>query len=121
MAFESGQAVCNMTQEGFDACKPSVTPPNPPPPSAACCKPLANADLPCLCSYKNSPLLPALGIDPGLAMKLPPNSPLTPPLSTALHSSNDNDISEIPFFLPCYCHCPSATTSGYHSPPTHSH
>lgn len=79
MTFESGEAVCNMTQEGFDACKPSVTPPNPPPPSAACCKALANADLPCLCSYKNSPLLPALGIDPGLAMTLPPKCNLKLP------------------------------------------
>ncbi|URE48089.1 Protease inhibitor/seed storage/LTP family [Musa troglodytarum] len=79
MTFESGEAVCNMTQEGFDACKPSVTPPNPPPPSAACCKALGNADLQCLCSYKNSPLLPLLGIDPGLAMTLPPKCNLKLP------------------------------------------
>ncbi|URD81380.1 hypothetical protein MUK42_02371 [Musa troglodytarum] len=35
--------------------------PPPSPPSAACCKAIADADLPCLCAYKNSPLL---GIDP---------------------------------------------------------
>ncbi|XP_042432779.1 putative lipid-transfer protein DIR1 [Zingiber officinale] len=75
----SSQAICNMSQHGFDACRPSVTPPNPPRPSAECCKALAVADLQCFCSYKSSPLLPALGIDPALAMKLPPKCGLKAP------------------------------------------
>ncbi|CAI0561239.1 unnamed protein product [Linum tenue] len=63
---------CNMTQEGLQACKPSVTKPNPvDPPALACCQALGRADLKCLCSYKNSFVLPSLGIDPDLAMALP--------------------------------------------------
>lgn len=73
------RAICNMSQQGFDACRPSVTPPNPPHPSAECCKALATADLLCFCSYKSSPLLPVLGIDPALAMKLPPKCGLKAP------------------------------------------
>ncbi|CAI0561240.1 unnamed protein product [Linum tenue] len=61
-----------MTQEGLQACKPSVTKPNPvDPPALACCQALGRADLKCLCSYKNSFVLPSLGIDPDLAMALP--------------------------------------------------
>ncbi|KAG6512437.1 putative lipid-transfer protein DIR1 [Zingiber officinale] len=73
------EAVCNMSQAGADACKPSVTQPNPTPPSAACCKALEAADLKCFCSYKNSPLLPKLGIDPDLAAKLPAKCNLSTP------------------------------------------
>ncbi|PIN04988.1 hypothetical protein CDL12_22474 [Handroanthus impetiginosus] len=54
-----------------NACKPSVVPLNPPPPSATCCSAFSHADMPCLCSYKNSKILPSLGIDPNLAMQLP--------------------------------------------------
>ncbi|WOL15002.1 hypothetical protein Cni_G23783 [Canna indica] len=48
-------------------------------PSPECCKALAKADLRCLCSYKNSPLLRTLGIDPELAVKLPPKCNLKTP------------------------------------------
>ena len=72
-------AICNMSSEGFDACKPSVSGPNPTEPSQECCSALAGADLDCLCSYKNSVLLPSLGIDPDLAMQLPEKCGLTPP------------------------------------------
>ncbi|KAL0299097.1 UNVERIFIED_CONTAM: putative lipid-transfer protein DIR1 [Sesamum radiatum] len=43
----------------------------PPPPSARCCAGLLHADWGCLCSYKNSKLLPQLGIDVNLIMQLP--------------------------------------------------
>ncbi|KAK6279446.1 hypothetical protein POUND7_019713 [Theobroma cacao] len=65
------QTICNMPASGLMACKPAVTPPNPPPPTSTCCSALSQADMRCLCSYKNSQLLPSLGIDPNLAMKLP--------------------------------------------------
>ncbi|CAN6447697.1 unnamed protein product [Victoria cruziana] len=63
-----------MTEDGLLACKPSVTANGdcpPPGPSATCCTAIAAADLLCLCSYRNSMILPSLGIDPDLAMQLP--------------------------------------------------
>ncbi|KAH8489443.1 hypothetical protein Peur_059036 [Populus x canadensis] len=63
--------ICKMPVAGLMSCKPSVTPPNPTAPSADCCSALSHADINCLCSYKNSSLLPSLGIDPKLAMQLP--------------------------------------------------
>lgn len=68
----NGQSsTCNVSMSDLLTCKPAVTPPNPTPPSQQCCSVLSHADLPCLCSYKNSPLLPSLGIDPKLALQLP--------------------------------------------------
>ncbi|XP_031113450.1 putative lipid-transfer protein DIR1 [Ipomoea triloba] len=72
-------SLCNMSDDGLQACKPSVTPPNPVEPTAACCTALSAADLPCLCSQKGSPMLSFLGIDPDLAMALPNKCGLTPP------------------------------------------
>lgn len=74
-----GISLCNMSEEGLKACKPSVTQPNPVDPSPECCKALTGADLKCLCSYKNSYELPLLGIDPTLAVSLPAKCNLTPP------------------------------------------
>ncbi|KAH6757810.1 hypothetical protein C2S52_023300 [Perilla frutescens var. hirtella] len=74
-----GQTICNMSGEDLMACKPSVTPPKPPPPSAKCCSALSHADFRCICSYKNSKLLPSLGIDPNLAMQLPDKCKLPHP------------------------------------------
>ncbi|KAB2062400.1 hypothetical protein E1A91_A10G154900v1 [Gossypium mustelinum] len=71
IATTDAQSICNMPASGLMACKPAVTPPNPPPPTSTCCSALSHADMHCLCSYKNSKLLPSLGIDPNLAMKLP--------------------------------------------------
>ncbi|KAK2973525.1 hypothetical protein RJ640_010580 [Escallonia rubra] len=68
------QTICNVSLQGLMSCKPSATPPNPAPPSGACCSALSRANMPCLCSYKNSKVLPSLGIDPNLAMQLPANS-----------------------------------------------
>ncbi|KAF5470273.1 hypothetical protein F2P56_010797 [Juglans regia] len=71
--------LCDMDDDGLSACKPSVTQPDPVDPTPGCCQALSGADLKCLCSYKNSMVLPALGIDPDLAMALPAKCSLTPP------------------------------------------
>lgn len=72
--------LCNMDEDELDKCRPSVTKPNPvDPPPEECCEVLKKADLTCLCSYKESPMLPALGIDPGLALGLPSKCHLDPP------------------------------------------
>ncbi|XP_044498704.1 putative lipid-transfer protein DIR1 [Mangifera indica] len=73
------QTICNMPAAGLMACKPSVTPPNPSQPTATCCSALAHADMRCLCNYKNSNVLPSLGIDPNLAMQLPQKCKLPHP------------------------------------------
>ncbi|PIN19315.1 hypothetical protein CDL12_04986 [Handroanthus impetiginosus] len=71
LRVSNAQMICNMSVASLMACKPSAVPPNPPPPSATCCSALSHANMPCLCSYKNSKILPSLGIDPNLAMQLP--------------------------------------------------
>ncbi|MCE3215049.1 hypothetical protein HAX54_000614 [Datura stramonium] len=78
-AVSSGLSFCNMNDDGITACKPSVTQPNPVEPSTSCCEALSGADLQCLCSYRNSFLLPSLGIDPALALALPTKCNLTSP------------------------------------------
>ncbi|KAL5544996.1 hypothetical protein UlMin_008780 [Ulmus minor] len=77
--FSNAQSICQVSMNGLMTCKPAVTPPNPAPPSANCCSTLSHADLHCLCSYKNSNVLPALGIDPKLAMQLPQKCKLPHP------------------------------------------
>ncbi|KAL3850464.1 hypothetical protein ACJIZ3_012346 [Penstemon smallii] len=67
----NAMTLCNVTEDGLTACKPSVTPPNPAPPSPECCDAAMGADWKCLCSYRNSFMLPSLGIDPDLALALP--------------------------------------------------
>ncbi|KAL1816907.1 hypothetical protein DCAR_0521316 [Daucus carota subsp. sativus] len=71
--------LCNMSEDGLMACKPAVTAPEPADPTAECCQALSGADLSCLCSYRNSFVLPSLGIDPDLALALPSKCNLTPP------------------------------------------
>ncbi|CAL9051313.1 unnamed protein product [Musa banksii] len=74
------QSLCKMTQEGLAACKPCIAMVKPEEkPSEACCAALKQADLQCLCSYKNSDLLPYLGIDPKQAMQLPAKCNIAPP------------------------------------------
>ncbi|KAK8947125.1 hypothetical protein KSP39_PZI007177 [Platanthera zijinensis] len=67
--------LCNMNRDGVTACRPAISGSSAekpaPDPTGACCAALSNADLNCLCSYKNSGLLPYFGIDPDLAMQLP--------------------------------------------------
>ncbi|PIN06498.1 hypothetical protein CDL12_20953 [Handroanthus impetiginosus] len=72
-------SLCNVTEDGFMACKPSVTPPYPVPPSPECCDAVSGADFNCLCSYRNSLMLPSLGIDPDLALALPAKCNLPTP------------------------------------------
>ncbi|KAI3418280.1 AAI domain-containing protein [Psidium guajava] len=71
--------LCKMSSDQLMACKPAVTKPDPAEPTPECCTALSAADLGCLCSYRNSAVLPALGIDPDLALGLPAKCGLTPP------------------------------------------
>lgn len=71
--------ICDMTEDGLMACKPSVTTEKPVDPSPECCKAVSGADKKCLCSYKDSVVLPALGIDPRLALGLPAKCNLPAP------------------------------------------
>ncbi|KZV18508.1 hypothetical protein F511_10258 [Dorcoceras hygrometricum] len=71
--------LCNVTEEGMSACRPSVTPPNPVTPSPECCDAASGADFKCLCSYRNSFMLPSLGIDPDLVLALPAKCGLSAP------------------------------------------
>lgn len=75
----NSMTLCNVTEDGFTACKPSVTQPDPTPPTPECCKAVSGADLKCLCSYRNSFMLPSLGIDPDLALGLPEKCNLPSP------------------------------------------
>ncbi|XP_042456040.1 putative lipid-transfer protein DIR1 [Zingiber officinale] len=76
-------SLCNMSEDGMTACRPSISAARPPAPeekpAEACCLALKQANLTCLCSYKNSDLLPFLGIDPKLAMQLPAKCNIAPP------------------------------------------
>ncbi|KAE9620400.1 putative bifunctional inhibitor/plant lipid transfer protein/seed storage helical [Lupinus albus] len=68
----NGQSFCHMSKAGLKSCLPSVSGENPVPPTPACCSAIANADLHCLCQYKDSTLLKSIyGVDPNLAMALP--------------------------------------------------
>ncbi|KAL6214277.1 hypothetical protein ACLB2K_011037 [Fragaria x ananassa] len=83
--FEGSTAFtfCKMSDDGLTACKPSVTKPNPVDPSPKCCKALSGADLGCLCSYKNSPMLTSFGISSDLAMGLPAKCGIAAPANCA--------------------------------------
>ncbi|GAB4837936.1 hypothetical protein Ancab_027464 [Ancistrocladus abbreviatus] len=73
-----GQSICGLTKRDLDACMPAVRMANPLPPSSDCCKVVAGADLQCLCSYRKSTILPALGINPTEAIKLPAKCNINP-------------------------------------------
>ncbi|MQM04215.1 hypothetical protein Taro_037008 [Colocasia esculenta] len=70
--------ICNMKESELRECEPAVWGPRPPSPTTTCCAGLGKGDLPCLCSYVDS-LLPALGVDRGLALQLPAKCGLTLP------------------------------------------
>lgn len=74
-----GGGLCNIDEEGLMACKPAITAPQPSAPTKYCCDLLRKANLECLCSYKDSSMLPYLGIDPNLAMELPSKCGIAPP------------------------------------------
>ncbi|BAT93512.1 hypothetical protein VIGAN_08002200 [Vigna angularis var. angularis] len=63
--------VCGVSSTDLLKCLPAVTPPSPSEPSKECCSAVDLVDLKCLCAFKSSPLLPALQIDPDLALQLP--------------------------------------------------
>ncbi|KAI3716091.1 hypothetical protein L6452_23170 [Arctium lappa] len=69
----NGFSFCGVTTDGLKTCKPAVakgvTPL--PLPTPECCAALVDADMPCLCKFKDSSLLGTYGIDPKLAMLLP--------------------------------------------------
>ncbi|KAJ3676825.1 hypothetical protein LUZ60_002549 [Juncus effusus] len=73
-----GMTVCNMKQEGLDACKPAVSGSNPPPPTPYCCDSSKGADVNCFCKYKSSLALKAMGIDGNQATRLPGKCGLPP-------------------------------------------
>ncbi|XP_009339897.2 putative lipid-transfer protein DIR1 [Pyrus x bretschneideri] len=75
----NAQNICNVSVSDLMSCRPAVTSPNPAPPTKACCAALSHANLSCLCSYKNSSVLPSLGIDPNLALQLPAKCKLPHP------------------------------------------
>ncbi|KAL1343390.1 hypothetical protein HN51_029776 [Arachis hypogaea] len=78
-------SICNVLVGDLLPCKPAVTLPNPLPPSEVCCSVLSKAGLlKCLCSFKDSPLLPSLGIDPDLAKQLPEKCHLPHPFECLL-------------------------------------
>ncbi|KAI4326357.1 hypothetical protein MLD38_031680 [Melastoma candidum] len=81
---QPGDAVtfCGVDDDGQTVCKPSIMGPTPADPAPECCKvltALSAEDLNCLCGYKSSPLLPALGIDPELVMGTVKKCGITPP------------------------------------------
>ncbi|KAM1049971.1 hypothetical protein TB2_031302 [Malus domestica] len=76
---DNAQNICNVSVTDLMTCRAAVTSPNLAPPTKACCAALLHANLSCLCSYKNSIVLPSLGIDPNLALQLPAKCKLPHP------------------------------------------
>ncbi|XP_050221066.1 putative lipid-transfer protein DIR1 [Mercurialis annua] len=76
---DAQSSICNVPISGLMACQGAVTLPNPSAPTRACCSAITRADIPCLCKYKNSSLLPTFGIDPNLALQLPAKCNLPAP------------------------------------------
>ncbi|KAI4370904.1 hypothetical protein MLD38_019202 [Melastoma candidum] len=61
---------CRVSVDEIQTCEPAVIRGTKRDPSKTCCSVLAKADLPCLCTYKTSPLIPS-NVDIRLAMELP--------------------------------------------------
>lgn len=75
-----GQSLCNMNRTEFDECWPAMAPPNPTSPTEKCCYNIRKADLPCMCSYKDSYIATTvLSVDTKLAMELPEKCGVTLP------------------------------------------
>ncbi|XP_060169310.1 putative lipid-transfer protein DIR1 [Lycium barbarum] len=75
----TAEDMCGLSISDLMTCKPAVSGPKPLPPSANCCAALSKADLPCLCTFKNSPMLSIYKINPTLAMELPSKCKLDSP------------------------------------------
>lgn len=69
--------LCKVDSDKLGICLPAVTGKSPPPPSENCCSIIKQADLPCLCSYKE--VLRAFKIDPASAVELPEKCGLKKP------------------------------------------
>ncbi|KAI4312494.1 hypothetical protein MLD38_037301 [Melastoma candidum] len=69
---------CRVSIDEIRTCEPAVTRGSRKDPTNACCSVLRMADLPCLCGYKTSPLIPST-VDIRLAMELPSKCSLTLP------------------------------------------
>ncbi|MVD52305.1 hypothetical protein D8763_20555 [Proteus mirabilis] len=78
-AAGSGDSPCGLSIGDLMSCKPAVSGPKPLPPSEKCCAALGKADLPCLCTFKNSPMISAFKINATLAMDLPSKCNLNSP------------------------------------------
>ncbi|KAJ4762356.1 Bifunctional inhibitor/lipid-transfer protein/seed storage 2S albumin superfamily protein [Rhynchospora pubera] len=71
---------CKVDEASLISCLPAISGNKPAEyPTPDCCKALKKADLPCLCSYRNSPDLKKWGIKPDLAVKLPGKCKLAVP------------------------------------------
>ncbi|OIT22908.1 PREDICTED: putative lipid-transfer protein DIR1 [Nicotiana attenuata] len=75
----AGDSSCGLSIADLMSCKPAVSGPKPLPPSEKCCTALSKADLPCLCTFKNSPMISAFKINATLAMDLPSKCNLSSP------------------------------------------
>ncbi|MCD7450130.1 hypothetical protein HAX54_003696 [Datura stramonium] len=71
--------LCGLSINDLMTCKSAVSGPKPLPPSDKCCAVLRKADLPCLCTFKNSPMLSTFKINSTLAMELPSKCKLDSP------------------------------------------
>ncbi|CAN4112333.1 unnamed protein product [Withania somnifera] len=76
-------SLCGLSINDLMTCKPAVSGPKPLPPSDKCCVALRKADLPCLCTFKNSPMLSTFNINSTLAMDLPSKCKLDSPNCSA--------------------------------------
>ncbi|KAH0727522.1 hypothetical protein KY285_003218 [Solanum tuberosum] len=79
----SADSWCGLTINDLMTCKSAVSGPKPLPPSDKCCAALTKADLPCLCTFKNSPMLSSFKINSTLAMDLPSKCKLDSPNCSA--------------------------------------
>ncbi|KAL9665627.1 hypothetical protein QQ045_021048 [Rhodiola kirilowii] len=70
--------ICNIIPSRLSLCRPAVTGKSPPPPTRRCCRVMLAVDLKCLCDYKD--MLPALGLNPELAIALPKKCGLSLPV-----------------------------------------
>ncbi|GAB4853929.1 hypothetical protein Ancab_018138 [Ancistrocladus abbreviatus] len=73
-----GMTICGVNRDELYTCLPAAAAGNPAPPSPACCKATARANLQCLCSYRNSDIVLALGINLNEAMKVPAKCNVNP-------------------------------------------
>ena len=71
---------CGISISDLMTCKAAASGRRSPNPSRKCCRVLKRANLPCLCTYRDSRELPLLGIDPRLAVRLPAKCGLATPV-----------------------------------------